>query len=368
MKKIFVLAVLMLAVMITFLCSCGDGKTSDTTKGSNTTAKVSSDDITSGGVTSAHSITTVASTTATVTEEKPKDTTEVEEMRYPINGKTIIWLGSSVTYGSASGGQSMADVIRNEYDCTCIKEAVSGTTLVDNGPSSYVQRMLTIDKTIKADFFICQLSTNDATQNLPIGKVSASKNIDDFNTSTVAGAIEYIVSYASETFNCPVIFYTGTYYNSPNYRKMVELLFEIQEKWDIGIIDLWNDEEMKSISATDRKRFMADDIHPTLTGYKRWWTPKFVEYLEKIEYLRTQNDTIQKAKATYTLYIAEALIDGDFEKNAVVKVDEFYVIVKDGRIEQKLYLLQDINSLMGDDRYIVLEMTSDDHVSVSVVN
>ena len=40
----------------------------------------------------------------------------------------IIFLGSSVTYGSASGGVSFADMIceKNGYDL--VKEAVSGTT------------------------------------------------------------------------------------------------------------------------------------------------------------------------------------------------------------------------------------------------
>ena len=43
--------------------------------------------------------------------------------------KTIIFLGSSVTYGAASGGVSFADVICRNYGYNMIKEAVSGTTL-----------------------------------------------------------------------------------------------------------------------------------------------------------------------------------------------------------------------------------------------
>lgn len=47
--------------------------------------------------------------------------------------------------------------------------------------------------------FVCQLSTNDATNGLPLGSVSSGRELNDFDTQTVAGAIEYIVCYAQET-------------------------------------------------------------------------------------------------------------------------------------------------------------------------
>lgn len=38
----------------------------------------------------------------------------------PIEGKTVLFLGSSVTYGSASGGVSFADYIGKRDGCTVI--------------------------------------------------------------------------------------------------------------------------------------------------------------------------------------------------------------------------------------------------------
>ena len=198
-----------------------------------------------------------------------------------INGKVIIWLGSSVTYGAASDGYSMVDAIGEYYNCICVKEAVSGTTLVDNGEKSYVQRMFSIDKELPADHFICQLSTNDATQKKPLGEIADSFDKEGFDTSTIAGAIEYIIAYAKETWDCPVSFYTGTKYESDEYEAMVELLYKIRDKWGIGIIDLYSDADMNSVSADNYKEYMADPIHPNLKGYTEWWTPKFVEYLEE---------------------------------------------------------------------------------------
>ncbi len=202
-----------------------------------------------------------------------------------IRGKNFFFLGSSVTYGYASNGVSFVDHIADRNDCKCVKEAVSGTTLVDNGSSSYVQRMLNnLDKSADCDHFVCQLSTNDASQNLPLGTVSTSTNLNDFNKSTIIGAMEYIICYAKQTWNCPITFFTNTYYDSSNYQAMVNALYALQDKWGIGIIDLWNNEEMRNVSSSDYARYMSDNIHPTATGYSEWWTPVFEEYFQNYDY------------------------------------------------------------------------------------
>ena len=202
-----------------------------------------------------------------------------------IKGKTFFFLGSSVTYGYAAGGISFVDYIERRNECTCRKEAVSGTTLVDNGESSYVQRLINnFKKNEKCDHFICQLSTNDASQNKPLGSISQSQNLEDFDTSTIYGAMEYIICYAKQTWKCPISFYTNTYYENDNYKKMVKALYELKDKWGIGIIDLYNNEEMKSVSESDYSKYMADNIHPTSAGYLEWWTPVFEKYFQNFDY------------------------------------------------------------------------------------
>ncbi len=199
-----------------------------------------------------------------------------------ISGKTVIYLGSSVTFGYGSLGVSFADFLEKTDGITAIKEAVSGTTLVDEKSSSYVSRLKTIDTSIKADAFVCQLSTNDATKEKPLGTVSDSFDINSFDTLTVAGATEYIIAYAKQTWNCPVIFYTQAKYDSEHYAKMVELLLEIQEKWDITVIDLWNNEEINSITDEQKKLYLVDNIHPTKAGYYEWWLPEFQKALYSV--------------------------------------------------------------------------------------
>lgn len=218
-------------------------------------------------------------------EEYSVANTEIKDESV-LRGKTIIFLGSSVTYGSAAKGESFVDYLEKADGIVAVKEAVSGTLLVDEevwGKKSYITRMKTIDTDIRADAFICQLSTNDATMQKTLGEISDSYSMKDFDVHTVAGAIEYIIAYVKETWNCPVIFYTGTKYDSERYAEMVELLLEIQEKWDIGIIDLWNEEEMNAVDSEKYKLYMVNGIHPSRAGYKEWWTPQFEKYL--YEYL-----------------------------------------------------------------------------------
>lgn len=215
-----------------------------------------------------------------------------------ITGRTFFFLGSSVTYGSASGGVSFVDYIRDRNDCTCVKEAVSGTTLVDNDGGSYVSRMKNnFDKNANCDHFICQLSTNDASQGRTLGSVSSSYNLSDFDTSTIIGAMEYIICYAKTTWHCPVSFYTGTYYDSANYQAMIDALYQLKDKWGIGIIDLWNNEEMRNVSAADYARYMSDSIHPTATGYLEWWTPVFEEYLQNFDYSKYESNGLSQIEA-----------------------------------------------------------------------
>jgi len=198
----------------------------------------------------------------------------------PIAGSNIIFLGSSVTAGMQAKNVSFVEYIAKRDSINYIKEAVSGTTLVDEGNKSYIKRMLLIDKNYDADLFVCQLSTNDATKNYLLGEISDSMNLEDFDTSTITGSIEYIIKYAQDTWGVPVVFYTGTYYDSEAYGQMVTRLYEIQEKWGIGIIDLWNDEEMKNVDPELKKLYMNDGaIHPTQAGYLEWWMPKMEQVL-----------------------------------------------------------------------------------------
>lgn len=200
----------------------------------------------------------------------------------PLKDKHIGYLGSSVTYGSASQGLSFVEYISKRNECTYIKEAVSGTTLVNEEDEqlskqkkTYISRLLDIDSSNNFDMFIVQLSTNDATQKRELG------NVTDTDDTTICGAINYIIDYVKTTWNCPIAFFTNAYYENLEYQNMVNALNQIKDIKNISVIDLYSNEEFNNISNDERSLYMMDKIHPTKAGYLKWWTPEF----EKVMYL-----------------------------------------------------------------------------------
>ena len=71
-----------------------------------------------------------------------------------------------------------------------------------------------------------------------------------------------------------MVFFTGSHYDSEAYGAMVERLLELQEKWDIGVLDLWSSDEFNDIPDEKRAIYMNDGIHPTKAGYRDWWGPE----------------------------------------------------------------------------------------------
>ena len=200
---------------------------------------------------------------------------------HPLAGKKIFYLGSSITYGYASGGVAFGEIINKISGNPFAKEAVSGTTLIDNGSNSYVQRLKKLNFSEKPDFLVVQLSTNDFSQNRPLGYVQGGTSSSSFDTTTVSGAIQYIIAYAKE--QCPtvkVVFYTGAVRDGWGYKSAYENYINgdfktICEKWNIEPLDIFHT-KYKSYSF-----YMNDDIHPTVEGYAAGWTPLFVQYFEE---------------------------------------------------------------------------------------
>ena len=201
----------------------------------------------------------------------------------PIEGKQIVFLGSSLTAGD--GGYSMCDYLAENNNALVTKWAVSGTWLIhrDDG-TSYVERLAQNVNTIdKCDFLICQLSTNGS--GIPIGEVSDSYLSEDFDTKTIIGAVEYVIATAKENWGCPVAFYTVAYHERAEYASWVNALYKIQKKWNkgrtyFGVIDLYTDEEFNDITDEQRKAyFKPDGVHVTKQAYREWWGPKFAEFL-----------------------------------------------------------------------------------------
>ncbi len=242
------------------------------------------------------------------------DAKKVTKLDSPLDGKYFYWLGSSVTYGASSNSVSMVEYLSALTGATCKKDAISGTTLLcdmksDNtGVKSYVNRLKTskvFDENQYLDAFICQISTNDCTSERlsKRGEMTASDvfDMEQFDIATTLGAVEYIISYVTTTWDCPVYFYSGSYFSDgtnsakrengnpkgSDYATFVSQVKQIADKWNqgtdyhVGVIDMFNDEAFNAVASDKYYSWACNDpIHPRKAGYLQWWTPYIQAYLE----------------------------------------------------------------------------------------
>lgn len=205
---------------------------------------------------------------------RAKDTLRTES---PLAGKQFAFLGSSVTYGAGSFGESFADFLAEKDDLHPFKEAVSGTKLVKS-KDSYLERLYRLPALEELSAFVLQLSTNDATQGEEeLGEISDG----NYDQNTVTGALEFILDYIKKTWNCPVIVFSSPKFENNFYDKMVMRTKELQEKWGFKFLNFWADDEF-FFNEQDKKLYMLDERHPTRAGYKLAWAPKFEEVLTEL--------------------------------------------------------------------------------------
>jgi len=225
------------------------------------------------------------------------DLSFIKFQKSDLEGRTAYFLGSSVTKGmytkaDGSGSISFVEMLQKKYGLKVKKSAVNGTTLVNRDSNSYVSRLKSdLGGLAAPDYFVCQLSTNDATKGSSLGQITAGQfDIAKLNDKTVAGAIEYITAYAQTKWSCPVIFYIPTKPKSKwayqdKYQKMINALYSIQSKWNsqyedqVQIIDLWNDPKAKYTSTDDRLLCMYNTLHPTKAGYLLKYVPIIGDFL-----------------------------------------------------------------------------------------
>lgn len=203
----------------------------------------------------------------------------------PLKNKTFLFLGSSVTYGEKSYGESIPDYLAKKHQCTSVKEAVSGTTLMDKTTAagkSYVRRLEEYlakeGKANSLDGFILQLSTNDISYRDQWGSVAPDeeKDASTFDKQTTIGAMEYIFATIREAYHCPLYLFSNSRYND-YYGELVKLAIPAVAKWDVTFINLHDDAAFNDITPEQHEKYMDDNVHPSRCGYRDWWLPKFEE-------------------------------------------------------------------------------------------
>ena len=245
--------------------------------------------------------------TAEMANSEMYDPENLQTHESELSGKTFAALGSSITYGYGSKAVAFPEMIARMDICRFIKQAISGMTLAydpsrpeTHPEGSYVRQLLDqIDAAEKIDGFVVQLSPNDAQKGIPAGTISDSFEPKDQDPATITGAMEFILAYIKETWNCPVVFYINAYLDRAyiehfaqthpefpvdiekachdlldNYEEMIRILYELQKKWHFEIADLWNNDEIRNASFEEKDLLMNDVIHPRKAGYLFWYVPE----------------------------------------------------------------------------------------------
>ncbi|WP_018143046.1 SGNH/GDSL hydrolase family protein [Alloscardovia criceti] len=177
-------------------------------------------------------------------------------------GCRLFALGSSVTWGYASGGQAVGEYLAQRFGWSLTKDAVNGTCIASKDPQSYLHRLQQHShSTDQPDLFLVQLSTNDAHQG--------------FSPEETTHALALILDYIAQEWAVPVYVYTSTRFDSEAYDRMVEAARGLaQQRTDVTIIDLWHNKTLNAATDADKSLYMMDSIHPTRAGYARWWGPE----------------------------------------------------------------------------------------------
>ncbi len=205
---------------------------------------------------------------------------------HPLAATSVYYIGSSVTrgHGGNTDGNSFADMTAKLTGGECKKETISGTNLAitDGRSDSYVERLARLNLSNQPNVLVVQLSTNDFSNNVPLGTVSEQTASSEFDKRTITGALEYILATVKEIspdtitviYTCPLGKGWGKY---AEYGRYVNgTLKELETKWadSLAVLDLYNAEYVKVPCY-----MQGDELHPQKEGYAQVFTPFFIELL-----------------------------------------------------------------------------------------
>ena len=199
------------------------------------------------------------------------DTTEV------LADKSVLFAGDSITYGYGEEQQGVsrcawAQRIADRYGMLATNNGMNGYALSDVRADQYLHTTLTAGD---YDYVILQGGINDVMDSVAVGTVAATKNLEDFDTSTFAGGLERYFYYATTmypdarigfilTYDVPASDWGGETRNADAYWQIAR---EICVKWNISYLDLYSARYSDELLQTDTDRYLMDTLHLGSDGY-----------------------------------------------------------------------------------------------------
>ncbi len=193
-----------------------------------------------------------------------------------LSGKSALFVGDSISVGNSDCAMAYAwgGRIGRKYGMDWVNNSQGGITLARNDSNSVLTKIEAPQIQEKNfDYVIMEGGVNDALKKVSVGEISSSYDKKDFDTTTMAGALEYAFATVTErwpeahigfivTFQTTWIGKSGT---SPYYN----VVRTICQKWNVPYLDL-NGETVKGVLKVgdETDSYLADGIHPNADGYE----------------------------------------------------------------------------------------------------
>ena len=223
----------------------------------------------------------------------------------PLAGKIATFTGDSICAGGEEGGY--AGIIRTDYGMTVENLGVYDGTVVEWQDKFCISESIANMRS-DADFVILEGGGNDADwgpQYIPVGTLTSGYN-DTLDTTTFAGAFEYMLKSAINKFSSAKIGYIFVHkcvanFDAPNgaYHSMA---IAALEKWGIPYCDLnVMVPPLGYISDLSSTYTRGDGIHPNELGYRTFYVPKIVAFMQS---MLTDKSLIAKTVTANGTYLA----------------------------------------------------------------
>ena len=222
----------------------------------------------------------------------------------PWAGKNVTFVGDSITAGTNCDGKTYWELLQENLELGSVEtmaipgSCISATSDYGNEYEPLINRFNDVPE---SDLITIFMGTNDYGHDTPLG------TIDDITDVSFYGALNVIVPALQEKYpEAKIVFITplhryGFGINSatgethtfdsvsngagPTLEDYVNAIKAVCEKYNVSVIDLFNELELDPSAEETREYYMQDGLHPNAAGHRL-----ISEYLEYAIELLAETD------------------------------------------------------------------------------
>ena len=225
------------------------------------------------------------------------------ESENPLDGKSIAFIGDSISYGTNWQG-GYCKLIGEQYNMNVTNVSKGGATLADNvhwsadsdGYRPYITDMLdNLDGDY--EYIIAEGGLNDFWGHSELGEITDGFN-DNFDENTMTGGMEKMFFEIKNDFPKSKVGFVithdpFTYDAEDNFEPYYERIKEVCDKWDVSYLDLYaqnnsntgvnvRDDDMRKLYFGSESKPDGDGTHPNELGYQTIYVEPMIPWLKSL--------------------------------------------------------------------------------------